>query len=214
VLASVLAGCGTSPSPDAAAVTAVVARARQVADDATVLPVQVDGRWALTGPGDWLQPTISASSAPWYWDYPCARIDSSLVPGIRAFMTGAIDQTFASGEARHLQAALADSLTHKAAPTCTTADPQVAEGPLGPIRDTTTVQQVTVTGDTATAAGQVHLTDWQSGVDDTPAPDGGRHVGWDEVHNVLDTTYVLARGTDGRWRITSMSSQFAPGSGP
>jgi hypothetical protein len=60
----------------------------------------------------------------------------------------------------------------------------------------------------------VHVTDWQGGVTHAPTAHGGRLVGWAVVAGVLDTTYRLARGRVGGWRVVAFTARFAPGSRP
>ncbi len=43
---------------------------------------------------------------------------------------------------------------------------------------------------------------------------GGRLVGWAVVPGELDTTYRLARGQEGGWRVVALTTRFTPGSSP
>jgi hypothetical protein len=216
LVGAVLAACGTSGSPGIpSSISAVAGRAQQVADDTVYLPVEVNGRWVLSGPpGTWLQPSISATSTPWRWDYPCAVLDPSLVDGIKGFMKDEIARTFSGHDAALLQAKLINGLGPSISAGCHSPDPNVAEGPPGPILDRLVIQNVVMSGSLATVIGQVHVTDWQGGVSHTPVPNGGRRVTWRKVPGVLDATYSLRIGSDDNWRVTSFTSSFAPGHMP
>jgi len=195
---------------------AVVARALQVSDDAVYLPVQLHGRWTLASPGSWLQPSISTTSSPWRWTAArCTVFDSSLVPGMEAFMQAQIAATFGGLEEARLTTAFeAKAARLGTAAACVRPPGAVTVGPPGPIRDRTTVTKLSVSGTTATAAGVVHVTDWQGGVTHVPTAHGGRLVGWAVVPGMLDTTYRLVRGHKDGWRVVALTARFAPGSGP
>lgn len=196
-------------------VSSVAARALQVADDAVYLPVQVDGRWSLAGPpGTWLQPSISTTSTPWRWNYPCAVIDPALVPGMTSFMEGEIARTFNGAKAANLTTRLRQRLQQSTNTSCHSLNPSVAQGPPGPILDRLVIEHVSVSGGTATVRGEVHVTDWQGGVSHVPTVDGGRQVAWATVPGLLDATYRLRRDPDGQWLVTSLSATFAPGHNP
>ena len=210
----VLSSCGSTTGA-VGPVSRVAERAQQVADDTVYLPVQVNGQWVLAGPpGTWLQGSISTTSSPWRWDYPCAVLDPSLVSGIRAFMTDAITQTFSGKEAALLQGRLDQKLGPSISSGCHSPNPNVAEGPPGPILDRLVIQNVSVVGSRATVTGQVHVTDWQGGVTHIAVPGGGRQVGWATVPGLLNSSFTLEMGSDGHWRVTAFSSTFAPGHEP
>jgi hypothetical protein len=115
---------------------AVVKRALQVSDDALYLPVQLHGRWRLTGPGSWLQPTISTISSPWRWTATrCTVLDSSLVPGMEAFMHAQIAATFAGAEAARLTATFDAKATRLGTTgACVRPPGAVTVGPPAPSR--------------------------------------------------------------------------------
>jgi len=205
---------GSAPASASAAV--VVARAEQVWDDALYLPVRSGGHWALAGPGSWLQPAISLTSSPWHWTTArCTVFDTSLLPGMEAFLRAQIAATFA-GAAAALVTATFDAKVGRlgTAAACVRPPGGLTLGPPGPIRDRTTVTHLSLSGSSGTATGVVHLTDWQGGVSRLPAPGGGRRVRWAVVSNVVDTSYTLTRLRDGQWRVVGMAGRFAPGSGP
>jgi len=86
-------GASGSLSPQ---IASTVEQAQQAMDDAVYLPVQVNGRWELSGRmRTWLQPSISTISDPWRWaPARCAVLDPALAPGMRAFMLGEIGRLF------------------------------------------------------------------------------------------------------------------------
>ncbi len=179
LMAAVASACtsATSSATPIDEVSSVAAQALQVADDAAYLPVEVNGRWSLAGPpGTWLQPSISTTSSPWRWNYPCAVIDSTLVPGMTSFMDGEIARTFSPAKAATLRTQLQQRLDQSTNTSCHSLNPNVAEGPPGPILDRLVIEHVSVSGGTATVQGEVHVTDWQGGVSHVPTADGGRQV--------------------------------------
>ncbi len=215
--AAALPAAGSEPSGSSRAdALAVVERALQVSDDALYLPVQLHGRWTLASPGSWLQRTISTTSSPWRWTPArCTVFDSSLVPGMEAFMHVQIAATFAGAEAERLTATFDARATRLGSTgACVRPPGAVIVGPPGPIRDRTLVTSLSLSGTTASAGGVVHVTDWQGGVTHAPTAHGGRLVGWAVVPGVLDTTYRLVRGRDGGWRVVALTARFAPGSRP
>ena len=194
--------------------TAVVERALQVSDDAVYLPVQSRGRWTLTSPGSWLQPTISTTSSPWRWTAKgrCTVFDPTLIPGMTAFLHAQIAATFGGAEAAQVRSTF-DTRVQRLEPTPCLRAPGLALGPPGPLRDRTSVRYIAFSGSTATAAAVVHATDWQSGVTHKPTAGGGRRINWAVVTNTVDVTYMLAR-SHGGWRVTAITGRFAPGGGP
>ena len=177
------------------------------------LPVQEDGQWTIDSPGSWLQPAISTTSTPWYWVYPCAALDPHLVQGISTFMDREITDTFSGALATSLRSALRHKLAGATRTTCDSPDPNVAEGPPGPIRDRAQITTISISPHTASASAVIHVVDWQGGVTHTPASGGGREVRFLVVHGLLDASYSL-RLLDGRWRVVTISTRFAPGHSP
>ena len=199
--------------PSQAAV--VAARAQQVLDDAVYLPVTVNGHWALFGRArTWLQPTMSTTSTPWRWVYPCARLDPKLVPGMRAYETSEIRSTFSGELALSLLTRFSQHLARVTDPKCSSLSPGVAQGPPGPIIDQFVAQSGSGQGGDAVVRGQAKVTDWQSGVSHKPAPEGGRFLGWRKVPGLLDVSYTLHKDLDGRWRVAALTANFAPGHEP
>ncbi|MHB1584522.1 MAG: hypothetical protein ACYCU7_14275 [Acidimicrobiales bacterium] len=216
VAAVSLASCSNGSDVNGV-VTSLAQRAQQASDDAVYLPVQVDGHWALSGPkGTWLQSSISSTSTPWRWrTYPCVNLDAALVPGLRSYMLHQIAQIFSGSLAVRLRTLFVQKLGHDDSATCNDANSgRIAEGPLGPILDTTDVRRVSVDGATARVDAQVHVTDWQGGVTHVPTSGNGRTVGWAVVPGLLNATYTLSENTRHQWHVTAMTEDFAPGHGP
>jgi hypothetical protein len=144
----------------------VVSRAKQAADDSSYFPVEVGGRWTLSGTkGTWLQPTISTSSSSWRWTARRSTvIDDSLVPGMRAFMQGQFDDLFTPDLGSKLESQFLRRIQVSTDPNCVMLDPTLVGGPPGPILDQTKVKSVVVNGTTASVTAQVKQTDWQGGV--------------------------------------------------
>lgn len=209
-----LAACGGSPAD--AQITAVASRARQALDDATYFPVEVGGRWVLSGPpGSWLQRAITTHSTPWYWNAArCTVLDTSLVPGMRIFMHEQLTALFTGALAASLESQFDHRVQRSTAALCPKPDPNLVTGPPGPILDQTRVETTVVRGTTATVTAQITVTDWQGGVTDRPTVAQGRVVGWAVVHNLLDAHYLLHRDTSGRWQVSSYTATFVPGHGP
>jgi hypothetical protein len=134
----------TTPSQQ---IVTIVERAQQASDDAVYLPVQVDGRWVLSGPmRAWLQPSISLISAPWRWaSERCAVLDPSLAPGMRSFMFDEIKRLFAGSLADSLTTQFSERLTRVTLPNCVNPN-RSASGPPGPIIDRIAVGGVTAKG--------------------------------------------------------------------
>ncbi len=201
----------TTPSQQ---IVTIVERAQQASDDAAYLPVQVDGRWVLSGPmRAWLQPSISLISAPWRWaPERCAVLDPSLAPGMRSFMFDEIKRLFAGSLADSLTTQFSERLTRVTLPNCVNPN-RSASGPPGPIIERTAVGGVTAKGGEIVVHAQVSVDDWQSGVSHTATPGNGRRIGWRLVRGLLDSSHTLERA-GASWKVVAMSSAFAPGHSP
>jgi hypothetical protein len=213
LMGAAISSCG---SPSSQAIAAVVSRAKQAADDSSYFPVQVGGRWALSGPkGTWLQPIISTNSSPWRWTAGrCTVIEDSLVPGMRTFMRGQFHDLFTPELAAKLEAQFLRRVQVSTAPNCVKVDPTLVVGPPGPILDQTKVENVVVSGTSASVTAQVKQTDWQGGVLHRAAPGTGRFVGWAVVPGLLDATFQLRQDASGKWRVSTFEAAFAPGHEP
>ncbi len=191
----------------------LVQDAQQGDNDATYLPVQLDGRWVLSGHlRTWVQHSISTTSTPFRFVGNCAALDPRLAPGLQAFMIGQIDRLFAGSLANSLRSTLEQSVTRNVERSCPNSS-SLRTGPPGPIIDNTTVTGASRHGTAVVVRASVAVEDWQSGVSHRPAPGGGRLLGWRLVQNVLDSSYTLVRGHHG-WRVVALAWQFAPGHGP
>jgi len=214
VSASAFASCVGSRSD--AQIALVVAHAQQAAADVSYLPVEVGGRWVLSGPeGVWRQSEISTRSAPWHWNAArCTVLNASLVPGMRTFMHRELTALFTRPLAASLESRLLHKVQISTKSRCVKNNPTLTVGPPGPILERTRVSKVDVTGMNATVTARVTVTDWQGGVTDRVTSASGRAVGWAVVHGQLDARYVLDRDASGQWKVSSYRSTFAPGSEP
>ena len=214
MIASVLTACAAQPSTTQIAL--VVSRAQQAADDVASFPVEIHGRWVLSGPkGTWLQRDISPSSEPWLWTSSrCTVLNASLVPGMRSFMHTQLTGLFTSALAASLESRFLRTLDMSTNPQCVRNNQTLTVGPPGPILDQTRISKVQVTGASASIAARVTVTDWQGGVTHQATAGNGRVVGWAVVRGLLNARYVLHRDASGRWRVSSYSTTFVPGYEP
>jgi hypothetical protein len=201
-------------APTSSQLARTVERAQQAFDDAAYLPVQVRGRWELSGPmRTWLQPSISTISDPWRWaPERCPVLDPALAPGMRAFLLAQIGRLFAGSLENSLKSQFVAHLGRVTSPTCINPA-RSAEGPPGPIIDHTTVHSVILHSGEIVVHAQVAVDDWQSGVSHVSTPGNGRRIGWRLVRGLLDSEYTL-RAVGTSWKVVAISANFAPGHEP